>query len=64
MLVGGSTALGVVVVRRDVLVHARLDGGLLALSLPVRVVGQALLALALLTVDSGGVDITVIRQPD
>lgn len=88
--VGGSMALGVVVVRRNVLVHARLGGGLLALSLPFWVVVQALLAqlqvdaawpgillfagpfslawvllgLDLLTVDSGGVDLTVIRQPD
>lgn len=90
VLLAGTTSFGVVVVRADVLAHARVGGILLAVSLPFAfALGMAtnvlnlslpvllpflatlpfslawfLLGLDLLTVDSGGVDVTVIREPD
>jgi hypothetical protein len=86
----GAAAFGAVIARRNVLVHARSGGVLLATALPLALAVQfgfsalsvqqpvlevvlvalpfstawLLLGVDLLTVDSGGVDVTVIRRPD
>jgi hypothetical protein len=90
MFIVGAGMFGTVIAWRNVLLHARSGGILLAVAIPFSLVTQnvvvsagfdipllqelviavpfslawLLLGLDLLTVDSGGVDVTIIREPD